>query len=364
MDISVARDAGAFDRLHDEWDALLAVSPQATVYQSWEWNEAWWRAFGRRKRLSILELREGGRLIGLAPFYVSRHLGTPLRRLAWVGTGPSDYLDVLCGASDRDRVAEAVLEWAHRSGEHDLADLQQLRAGCNLLSAASHLPQVEQEPCPTLPLTDGWEGVIARLGRNQRSQIGSKDRRIARHFEDFAHRVATADTLSGDMAALFDLHSRRWRSRLLPGVLGSPRVQEFHREIAARFLGRGWLRLHTLYADGRIVSALYCYVFNGRYCYYLSGFDPAMGRFSPGDVVIARAIRDALDMNCTVFDFLRGAEPYKYRWKPENPHNVRVFVPGRSTTRARAMLQLNAWERSVEDRAKRFAEQCGRKSKP
>jgi CelD/BcsL family acetyltransferase involved in cellulose biosynthesis len=48
--------------------------------------------------------------------------------------------------------------------------------------------------------------------------------------------------------------------------------------------------------------------------YYLGGFDPAWDRFSPGSLLIQYALEFAREAGDSCFDFLRGAEPYKYRW--------------------------------------------------
>src|SRR5919109_4674968 len=73
--------------LRDDWNALLEACPEATIFQSWEWNEAWWRAFGAGCRLWLLEVREQERLVGLGPWCLRRVPGTPLRRLTFLGVG-------------------------------------------------------------------------------------------------------------------------------------------------------------------------------------------------------------------------------------------------------------------------------------
>src|SRR5207237_1480504 len=87
----------AIERLQEEWQALQRQCPHATPYQTWEWNVAWWRHFGARKTPRVLLFYAEGvpMPVGLAPLYTSWHLGLPLRRLAWLGTGPSDYLGLL-----------------------------------------------------------------------------------------------------------------------------------------------------------------------------------------------------------------------------------------------------------------------------
>src|SRR5437016_4692981 len=95
VEITVVTDRDSLAGLRDEWNDLAERCPTSTVYQTWEWNEAWWRAFGRGKRLFVLLARDRNKLLGIAPFYISRHLNTPLRRLAFLGTGVTDYLDFL-----------------------------------------------------------------------------------------------------------------------------------------------------------------------------------------------------------------------------------------------------------------------------
>ena len=120
------RTTEALQSLRVEWDALVERCPRATLYQTFDWNEAWWRAFRLRKRLCLLAVRTGSELVGIAPFYVSRHLGTPLRRLAFLGTGCSDYMDLIAEESRAGEVWDAVVRHLSPRSGYDLADLQHL----------------------------------------------------------------------------------------------------------------------------------------------------------------------------------------------------------------------------------------------
>jgi CelD/BcsL family acetyltransferase involved in cellulose biosynthesis len=367
--------------LREEWRALQAQCPEATPYQTWEWNAAWWRHFGARKRAHILTFRtERGALVGIAPFYVSRHLGTPLRRLAWMGTGPSDYLGPLVLPEFAGEVASALLDYlAAGMRGWDMADLQQLPPASPLMAHAPY-PWPERpadtqsvlpmEPCPYLPLSPTWEELTKRLGKKMRSNLGYYERLLHKTFPDARYFLADAQTLDAGMSALFALHQSRWNARWLPGVLGNKRVQAFHREVAARFLEGGRLRLHLLYADGAIRSALYCFSCGGRLLYYLGGFAPEMSRYSLGTLLTAHAIREAIEEGCTEFDFLRGSEPYKYRWQPEERVNSRLLLLrsrgglGRlGELPGKAGFALTRVERYIVHRAKAFAEQQGRKER-
>jgi CelD/BcsL family acetyltransferase involved in cellulose biosynthesis len=421
LKIIEARRSQDLAALQESWLALQARCPQITPYQTWEWNAAWWRHLGARKRLCLLLFyanrpetlvnglpprsapfpSEG--LVGIAPLYVSWHLGLPLRRLAWLGTGLSDYLGPIALPEWEPTVAAALLDYAqHRLRGWDMADLQQLPPDSPVLAVAResglesfgaadvqpgstrfqrntrlsehpHTPTpcvLPMEPCPYLRLPSAWEDLTARLGKKMRSNLSYYDRLLRKTFPDTEYALADTETLEAGMTALFALHQSRWNARWLPGVLGGRRVQAFHREVAARFLERGWLRLHLLRVDGAYRAALYCFAFGGRALYYLGGFAPELSKYSLGTLLTAQAIRQAVAEGQTEFDFLRGNESYKYRWQPEERRNSRLLLlrsrggmgslgelPGR------AGLALNRVERYIEHRAKVFAEQQGRASK-
>lgn len=377
MRIEVIKERDGVARLRDEWCALQHRCPDATPYQTWEWNEAWWRHFGQRKmpRLLLFRAEPAGELVGIAPLYTSRHLGTPVRRLAWMGTGPSDYLGPIALPDYADAVADGLRAFlAAGLRGWDMADLQQLRPLSPLLADIAEPTDLDtqyalpMEPCPYLTLTPTWETLAPRLGKKLRSNLGYYERLLHKTFPDARHFLADVETLDAGMTALFALHQSRWNARWLPGVLGSPRVQAFHREVAARFLEQGWLRLHLLHLDGEIQSALYCFAFGGRTLYYLGGFAPELGKYSLGTLLTGWAIRQAIEEGHSEFDFLRGSEPYKYRWTSEERFNSRLLIlrqrekfgavgelPGK------AGYALNRMERYVEHRAKAFLEKRGRK---
>ena len=166
-------DADGFDTLRNEWDAL-AEEAEATLFQTWEWQRAWWRRLGRG-RLRLWTLRRNGRLIALAPLVLRRHFGLPLRELVFCGTGVSDYLDVVCRPEDAESAGRRLLQdVAARRREWDLVDFQQLRERSPLLRAgvpaALHSLTLRQEPCPGVALPGTWEEFTAALGKKLRGE--------------------------------------------------------------------------------------------------------------------------------------------------------------------------------------------------
>ena len=54
---------------------------------------------------------------------------------------------------------------------------------------------------------------------------------------------------------------------------------------------------------------------------YLSGFDERFARWSPGRVLDAMCIRQAIEQGLADYDFLRGDEPYKFQFGAVGRHN-------------------------------------------
>lgn len=87
-----------------QWNALVAETAGASVFQIYEWFESWWNALGRKHDLFIVTLWNDQTLTGIAPLKAVRRAG--LRQLEFVGTPTADYQDFIL----RKR-ATALLPW-------------------------------------------------------------------------------------------------------------------------------------------------------------------------------------------------------------------------------------------------------------
>ena len=133
----------------------------------------------------------------------------------------------------------------------------------------------------------------------------------------------TPDTLDELLTSLFDLHAARWKIRNLPGVLADETTQQFHRQVARRMLDAGMLRMYATRVGDRIAAVFYGFALHGTVYYYLSGYDPDLEKLSIGTLIVAHAIEEAVRDGATTFDFLRGAEEYKYAWGATDRMNQR-----------------------------------------
>jgi CelD/BcsL family acetyltransferase involved in cellulose biosynthesis len=144
------------EALRPEWQHLWHRCPIATPFQSPEWIIPWWRHYGEGE-LFAFALRQAGRLVAVAPVYVYSDSADPTRRVFLLGTGNSDYLDLLAEENRAEAAVAFVLaQLARHRQAWDVCDFQQLPPGSALLEAS--LPagwrdeRRIEEWCPVLSL--------------------------------------------------------------------------------------------------------------------------------------------------------------------------------------------------------------------
>lgn len=240
--------------------------------------------------------------------------GRSASRVEWWGAGIHDIGGAIYQSSEDAKKIWQQIE--HFSRQHHAARLAQIPESCALLEYAAESGwQIEDsEVCPELALPSTWDGYLKMLGKNMREQMRRYPRRLEKQFSveyELAQDVPAVEQALGD---LFRLHGKRWRSQGQTGVLATPRRQQFHRDVCRAFLKRDWLRLWTLRCDGEAVCVLLNYYHGGKYFFFIGGFDPEWSRLSVGTCLFSRVFQHAIEEGAHSFDFLRGAEAYKYRY--------------------------------------------------
>jgi CelD/BcsL family acetyltransferase involved in cellulose biosynthesis len=310
------------ENLRGDWSALFSKCPNATPFQSPAWLIPWARHIRAGELWVHAFTNSSNQLVGLAPLYIFTDPTTSQRRVFPLGVSTSDYLDVLIAPGWEHACTQAFLAILDdQEYRWDSVEFTQIPARSPLLAATlptEWLTQTaESEPCATLDLPPTLDELSDRLPRNMLQNLTYYRRRADRAGE-LAFELADDHTMSEVTEALFTLHQSRWSLKGKPGVLADAAVQLAHRESIRELHRQGFLRLHALRLDRRIIAVTYALAdpprANKRIYYYLGGFDPAYQPLSPGTLLIHHCIQDAVREGATHYDFLRGSEPYKLRW--------------------------------------------------
>lgn len=321
-------DATVLAGLTEDWWRLWRRLPAATPFTTPAWQLAWWRAFAPGE-LAAVAVRRRGRLMALATLYVEHGPHGP--RLLPVAISASDYLDVLLDPDAPEDVGAVLVEAVARTSAWAACHLTDLAPGagalclpvprgCGQTVTAAHV-------CPEIDLGAG--ALDAAVPAPQRRKL-----RMARHRLDRHGRwriLAGADLRPERWVAEAErLHGLRWRSRGGGGVLADPRMVALLRGALPDLAREGVQHCFALAVGESIVGIYLGFLHRDRALAWLGGLDPAFAELSPGTVLMGHAIEDAIGHGARVFDLLRGAEPYKYRWGARDRQTVvRTFTRDR-----------------------------------
>lgn len=322
-------DVDAFEL--PEWDKLLERDPERHIFATPEWNRLWWEEFGLGRRLVTVVLHDGDEAVGVCPLYVAEEGEPEILRFVG-GVELTDYCGPVCAPEDRSTVAEGLVGWlCARGGVLDAHNLPVPLGFAEMLAeradaAGLDLELHQEDTSAVLDLPASWDEYLAGLGAKHRHELRRKRRRMGTTHPDARVRRATQETLEDDLKSFVDLHREAAGYK---GHFMRPDVATFFARVARGFVLTDWLRLDLLEISGHVAAATFGFVYNGTFYLYNSAYDPALGRVSPGIVLVSELIRLAIDDGLRRFDFLRGAERYKYTLGASAVplHQVRVSTP-------------------------------------
>ena len=349
-------DRETLDKLEPEWDRLLAQSDVSSPFLTPGWQRAWLATYGRGGQPVILTARIGGRLAGVWPLFAARR--GPFRVLAPIGTGRSDWLDVLTTSPDRQAVLGAFLDYLS-STDHtwDLLEIRDIRADSPTITALESLCAIRalktrHEPrtaAPYLTLTGNWDGYLASKSGNFRSNLRRRQRRADAHEPPLIIARNDADLLRDDYASIIDelghIELKSWKAGHGNLKISTVEGRDFYSRFLKHFGSRGELDLWRARLGDKLVAFLINITYHGKCYYYNSSFDLEHADLSPGLLLHAAAVADAFDRGLREYDFLSGEEPFKFLWcSTTRPiHHAAIFNDRATSRVAFAMLVAVRW---------------------
>jgi CelD/BcsL family acetyltransferase involved in cellulose biosynthesis len=309
------------------WDALLAASRLRSPFLSATWQRQWASVFAEGHRVDLRLVRDAdGSLLAALPLYevepgVLELIG---------GADISDYLDLLAVAGREEEAWSALL--AARAADrarwvlHAVPAASPTTRALPALAAAAGLTVdvMLEERCPVLDLPASWDAYLAALSSKHRHELTRKMRRFEREAPDGrAVVLRRSDEIAARLDDFLGLHRR---SRVGKSKFMDARMERFFRAALPALAERDGVALWLLEAGGAPIASFVCLEWDGTVSLYNSGFAPERASLSPGLVLLAHLIRDAIERRCRRFDFLRGEERYKYELGPRPEDVYRVTI--------------------------------------
>jgi CelD/BcsL family acetyltransferase involved in cellulose biosynthesis len=319
LSVEVIRKVEQLAALLPEWRELWRRSEIATPFQSPDWLLPWWDVFAPGE-LRCAALRCGGSLVALAPLYYET--GVHGSRLLPLGISLSDYLDILVDPGHRESLNE--IAHAIEMDEIDAIEWDEAQPGAEALRVPPlrgwEATQINVSPCPVVTLPSTPEELRIVVSPSRWRHLRTAANRAARRGETIIVE-GDVDNAGALLNELMRLHTA---SRVKRGgdVFSDPRVGEFHAAALPDLMKEGLVRLYALSIGAQIVAVYHGFHHGARAYAYQCGYDPSFAFQSPGALLIAHAMEQAIREGAREFHFLRGNEPYKYDWGAKDRMNI------------------------------------------
>ncbi|MCS6834703.1 MAG: GNAT family N-acetyltransferase [Anaerolineae bacterium] len=322
MKLATHTNDAAFDRLRDEWNALVYRSQANSVFSLWEWHFHWWQSY-QPGELHIVTFHDTDhQLVGLAPLFIEKHpeYGRVLRIIG--SDDVTDYLDIIIDQKCIAAVQAAFVEYLVSA--QDAFDMLEL---CNIRQDSptyNHLPKLlehcgfdvvtrQQEVCPIIQLPDSFEAYLDGLDSKQARELRRKLRIVDAQMGAVQWYIAGPEhNIQVEAERFIDLMRQSHPEKAT--FLENDQHSAFFRAIMPAMYNLGCLQLNFLTVNEEAVAAYLNFDYQGHILVYNSGLAPQRyANLSPGIVLLCYNIQHAIAQGRKTFDFLRGDENYKYR---------------------------------------------------
>lgn len=331
------------EALSRDWLRLAARLEPSSYFQTPDWVVSWWETLGERPRTRVATWRApSGQLEAIVVLSRDRErlhrrhsITVPVYTNAGTGAGAADH----CGWLVPAERAEAVRAWLHEAIARSALVVRSADPDWPAEMLPPSARVVETTACPrvALPLASAPGGPSTAFVR----QLRRFTRRLAREGVSFEW-VPPANVDERLLTQLFQLHARG-RAGRGGGAFGIDQLA-FHRKLISRAgPDRGPAAVVARLGES-IAGVLYGFWWRDTFAAYQSGWDRTYARHGLGNVLILHALEFAAAEGAQTFDFLRGAEPYKYRFGARD-HWDRTWLVPRGLAGALLTIRHRARER-------------------
>ena len=353
--VEIVTGSQRFAALHDAWQRLW-LDFGTYIFQNHDWISGWLAGVRNRRdiRLMIALAWDGDRLAGAMPCAVHRLRG--LRVLHFASQVFSDFCDCLVGQEDDHTVVLSLLwKGLKKAGGFDVISLQQIRpdACCRqffeALTGASGAWRIELKG-RCLRIDNDWPDGVAffkSLNKKGRNNYTRGKRILTEAGGEVCFRVIELGDPAEAITEILRLKELWLRANDPQSPLLGPDGTVL-RAILNHAWRSGLTKIFVLQCGGEIVAASINFVYGDRMEAYITAFDKAFERASPGTILILEYARWAFDRKLKAVDFLRGEEAFKFRLA--NAETLLSTVTGARTLVGKIAVVGHRWYKRLRDR--------------
>ena len=330
-----------FFEMKNCWDQTLNKSRENSIFLTWEKMVPSVNYLPNNSSLKILCATEDNELVGIAPFRITRKgLSGPFGYgvLEPLPEGETDYNGIIV-TQQEDQILRQFLEYLFCQKDWDimhLQDLPQTSPSFALFENSSNIPNLEVEKgiiCPFITIPKSKEKLLSNLNSKFQKKLKKSLKKLeAEQGKVELKQYKDLGSLEQSMKVFFDLYLKRWGSKGERGRFKNERARNITYETAKYFAQKEWLKMYFLMVNNKPVSVELNLAYNGKMYCHLKGFDPDFSKYRVGSLLTMMVLEDCITNGFVEYDFMQGAEAYKFDWTSKARRNITLRLVNKRTS--------------------------------
>jgi CelD/BcsL family acetyltransferase involved in cellulose biosynthesis len=306
------------------WDALAEAAASPCCLSAWQLAAAAHLGDGAQQ---IVLLRDGDRLVGVAPFRRNRWAGPlwieSVLQVAWdLGHGVAP----LAAPGREGDLARAIAERLPESGP----PISMLTVAWDDLDSPwpdriaaawprrMHRRLEGTQVCPVITMAEDHQAWRLTRSKSFREDVRQKRKAVEKRG-GVVRRSDDPATAGRDVAGMFATHHARFAAMGKASNLSSAHEAALV-AAAPDLVAGGHLRLWVIEHEGAVVAAQLHVRAGDRMLFYMGGMAPGWEKQGPGLVLLHAAVDDAHALGARTLDLGPGPQPYKLRFSDTERH--------------------------------------------
>lgn len=309
----------SFEEIRDDWERLYQADSNSHIYISWLWQHHLFASSLKEWIILGIKNPETSNYIAFLPLTIDekKQFGFfRVRNILFGGKPTSIYSGFLCSPDYENEAIRLLAEYIQSKLKWDSIHftwIKDPRLSLFLNTFPnSKFTAIANKSMTALKitLTDNFQTYLENyISKDSRRMIKRKSKIILQN-ENYEIRYSTAKTIRRDIDTFCKFWIQKWEK---------PAEAEIYRNTLHYFFKNDLLKLSILWDGELAISGQACLLdpVKSIYTAYCTSFNRDYNKISPGFLLVANSINDAIELNYQYFDFTVGLDPYKLSFGPE-----------------------------------------------
>lgn len=342
--IDEIRERDELETIKVRWNELVDETYQPNLCTTYEWLTTWWDTQrNSNHRLMVLVIKSNLRIVGIIPFTMVKE------RFFLLTTIKIEFISMAQYADSPSNISFALDFLINERVEEILKTVQTY-----LINHPEPWHFIRLNPIPgysltipllfkfakelklpyrckeiyaniSIPIKISWEEYFSQLSKNFRKHLSYTSRTLSKMTKLNYQILTTEAEMKQFYPVILDIERRSWKWNL--GIsINSISLNDFYYRFGQIAGKKGWLQLWLLQVDNKYIAYNYNLVFKNNILNLKKSYDCEYKMYSPGNLLLARAIEHSFQSGKISFNMLWGSENEKKCWNPENESHYEIFI--------------------------------------